>query len=196
MRQVIIWSLILVVLFVVFIGLAFVGLTYMTPSPEELQKVKQQAAKPKVEVSQEYPQDDSLTDPDSIKKAPTKVSVADSLEKVIDDLKSDLFFNSVTMDSLNQELNKKDGSIAGYSSQVESLEEQVESLKSKNASIKDLAKTYETMKVADIRPILERVDDETIIALYKNMGSRSKKNLLQALSDIRAAKITKKLAGS
>jgi flagellar motility protein MotE (MotC chaperone) len=63
------------------------------------------------------------------------------------------------------------------------------------ANIKELAKTFETMKTSEIGPILKKVDNATVIALYKNMGSRSKKMILTALSNDRAAEITQELAG-
>lgn len=203
MRQIIIWSLVFLVLFIVFIGLAFVGLTYMTPSTEALEghKTSQVKAKPG-KTNSAKPTIDETSDTntpgvaDSTKKAAPKMTRADSLEIKVDELTGDLFFTQVTLDSLNTVLEQKQNLIESYISQVESLEENVQTLEAKKVSIKDLAKTYETMKVADIRPILERLDDGTIIALYQNMGSRTKKNLIQALSDVRAAKITKKLAGS
>ncbi len=205
MRQIVMWSLIILVLFVVFIGLAFVGLTYLTPTPEALEEtIAAQAeateaeADPDLDYESAY--EDSADAPgqtDSTQAAKSKkISKSDSLQAVIEVLTGDLFFSRVTVDSLNEELGKQEKLLTTYTSQVESLEDQIEKLKEKNVSIKDLAKTYETMKVADIRPILERVDDKTIIALYKNMGTRTKKNLIQALSDVRAAQITKKLAGS
>jgi len=183
MKQVITWSLILIVLFVVFIGLAFVALNYMTPTAEDIEKIKKQAPviNKQVEVS------------DSTAVVEPKITVADSLQQIIENLTSDLFFVRVTTDSLNEVLGKQELIIAGYTSQIESLEERNQALQSKSVSIKELAKTYETMKVSDIRPILEKVDDATIVALYKNMGSRTRKNIIQALSSVRAAQLTNKL---
>ncbi len=200
MKQVIVWSLIFLVLFVVLIGLAFVGLTYMTPSPEELKAAKlanqKQAAKQvsePVKVYSEVSTDSTRTVPK--KKAP-KMTPVDSLQSIVNQLTGDLFFTRVTVDSLNEQLGQKEELIEGYNSQIEALEKSVQTLKDKKVSLRDLAKTYETMKVSEIRPILEKVDDETIMALYRHMGSRTKKNLIQALSGVRAAQITKKLAGS
>jgi len=76
------------------------------------------------------------------------------------------------------------------------VEKSVQTLKNKKISIKELAKTYETMKVSEIKPILDNVDDDTVIALYKNMGTRTRKNLIKSLSGGRAAQITEKLAGT
>ncbi len=182
MKQVITWSLILLILFVVFIGIAFVALTYMTPSPEEIKDLQTETVA------------NTPAGSDSAGVVIPKVTEADSLRQVIETLTSDIFFVRVTVDSLNGVLEKNETAIAKYIAQVESLKKSNQTLREKSISIKELAKTYETMKVADIKPILEKVDDATIIALYKNMGSRTRKNLIQALSSVRAAQLTNKLA--
>ncbi len=196
MRQVIQWTLILVVLFVIFIGLAFVGLTYLTPSEEELKAVengsKTQEKNMSSQATRVSTNSDSTTTP---KKNKTTGDNGDSLRTIINQLNGDIFFTRVTVDSLNEELGLKEDQIGRYLAEIESLEDNIKSLQESRTSIKDLAKTYDTMKVADISPILAKLDDETIIALYKNMGSRTRKNLIQALTGARAAQITKKLAG-
>lgn len=188
MKQVIMWSSIFIVLFIVFIGLAFVGLTYMTPSPDEIKQIKLEQKK--VHTTPE------IADSDSTKTKGKKITIADSLQIIIDQQIGDLFFMRVTIDSLNEQLGSKEDLVTEFQTQVKSLNDNIQTLKTNNISIKDLAKTYETMKVAEIRPILEKVSDATIIALYKNMGSRTRKNLIQALSSSRAAQITTKLAES
>lgn len=62
------------------------------------------------------------------------------------------------------------------------------------ASVKELAKTYEQMKINEMKPIFSQLDDQTIIDLYNAMSSRKKPMVIKALSTERAAKITKKLA--
>ena len=66
MKQVLVWTLILVAVFALLIGLAFVGLTMMTPEPDELEAMKQ--------ASQQAPQpsqtDSSATVPNQPEKQP------------------------------------------------------------------------------------------------------------------------------
>lgn len=215
MRQILIWSVSILLLFIVFIGLAFVGLTYLTPAGDEIQAPQNIAVDESEELDESQELDgsqepdealdmdiysDSLSYDDSRpveKKKPKAraLSKADSLSKVIDKLSSDLFFTNLALDSLTEQITLKDGLIENYLNQVEALEKDLLTRNDKSSNIKDLAKTYETMKVAEIKPILERVDDETIMALYKNMGTRTRKIILQALSGPRAAQITEKLAG-
>ncbi len=182
MKQVLMWSLIMVVLFIVLIGASFFGLSYMTPNPEEIQQVR---------IGSENKRQTQIAEAE----AKPKLSKADSLQIVIKDLTSDLFFTRITLDSLNDQIDLKETVIQYQITQLESLTENVRTLQDKNVSIKELAKTYETMKVAEIKPILDNVDDATVMALYKNMGTRTRKNLIKALSGVRAAQITQKLAG-
>ena len=195
MRQLIQWTLILVVVFVVFIGLAFVGLTYLTPSAKELQAIEK-GNKPQENLSSRPTSVTAFSDSTvSTKKSERQGEGTDSLRSVIIQLNGDLFFTRVTIDSLNEQLGLKEDQIGRYLAEIESLESNINTLQESRTSIKDLAKTYDTMKVTDMSPILAKLDDETIIALYKNMGSRTRKNLIQALTGARAAQITKKLAG-
>jgi len=180
MKQVLMWTLILTILFAVFIGVAFGVLTYLAPDPEALAQTQQLAG--------------AASDTSAV--VVPKKSEADSLRAVVDQLRSELFFIRVSADSLNQVVGQRDAQIAGYVLKLTNLERAAEEVNNKHNSIKDLAKTYATMKVSDIRPIIEQLDDKTVIALYNNMGSRTKKNLIQALSDVRAAQITRKLAGN
>ncbi len=195
MRQLIQWTLILVVVFVVFIGLAFVGLTYLTPSAKELQAIEK-GNKTQENLSSRPTSVTAFSDSTvSTKKSERQGEGTDSLRSVIIQLNGDLFFTRVTIDSLNEQLGLKEDQIGRYLAEIESLESNINTLQESRTSIKDLAKTYDTMKVTDMSPILAKLDDETIIALYRNMGSRTRKNLIQALTGARAAQITKKLAG-
>ncbi len=47
------------------------------------------------------------------------------------------------------------------------------------------------MSVKQIAPILRNLDDNTLLQIYTNTGSRYKKNILIAINEKRAALITK-----
>ena len=184
MRDVLVWSLRLLILFVVLLGLSFVALTLMTPSAEELAELSQ----PRSPVAQ---LDTTNAPADSM-----VITVSDSLQTLVDSLSSEIFFLQLRSDSMSRELDLKAVEVETYASQYDALNDKITELRTYNVSVKDLAKTYETMKIKDIKPIIEKVDDETVIALYKNMGSRTRKNLMQSLSSVRAAQLTKKIAGA
>lgn len=124
----------------------------------------------------------------------TKIEL-DSLNAVITDLRSQIFFNKIAQDSLTEQLTFKTNLIDGYQNTIDGLNRELTEQNSKQGDIKDLAKTFESMKVNEIKPILENVDDNTVINIYKNMSTRNRKNILNALTPQRAAAITEKLAG-
>lgn len=123
-------------------------------------------------------------------------SEVDSLKTQVTDLKNENFAQSVAIDSINEVVVFKDNLITEYEKEINELNDRLLDKQKRQNNIKELAKTFETMKVADISPILNKVDNETVIAIYKHMGSRSRKMIMMALNDNRAAEITRKLAGS
>jgi flagellar motility protein MotE (MotC chaperone) len=178
MKKILLWSGIGVVAFVALVGIIFVVLTYLEPVEEEL------------------PPAAAVTgDVNSTPGGDQRQVLIDSLENEIQELTSKLFFVELERDSLLNEVNFKEGLIEGFKKTIEKLNQDLLAANKRAVSIKELAKTYETMKVEEMRPILKKIDDETVIAIYRNMSSRNRKNLFQALSDERAAAITKRLAG-
>ncbi len=132
-------------------------------------------------------------------------SLADSLQPatitsdtviIVDDSqKEDSINTQALIDSLNNQLSLQMNLLIESKSENEELKNELQSAKNQVISIKGLAKTYESMKPAEIKPILANVDDGTVIAIYNNMSNRSKKLIFNALNPKRAAKITELLAG-
>jgi len=180
MKKILLWMGIGVGGFIVLIVIIFVILSFLEPVDENLQAAElpgQNASIPAA-VQQVEP------------------SELDSLKSEIKDLKSVLFFANLEKDSLIEQIEFRDGLIEGYKKTIDRLNKDLLGANKRSVSIKELAKTYETMKPGEMRPILEKVDDETVIAIYKNMSSRSRKSIFQALPGERAAIITKRLAGA
>jgi len=99
------------------------------------------------------------------------------------------------IDSLNNQLMIQENLINKYKNKNEELLNRLELAKRQVVSIKDLAKTYESMKPEEMKPILSNLDDGTVIAIYNSMSSRNKKTIFKALNPKRAAEITELLAG-
>ena len=99
------------------------------------------------------------------------------------------------IDSLNNQLMIQENLINEYKNKNEELLNRLELAKRQVVSIKDLAKTYESMKPEEMKPILSNLDDGTVIAIYNSMSSRNKKTIFKALNPKRAAEITELLAG-
>lgn len=125
-----------------------------------------------------------------------KQSEIDSLNNKIEKLNSDLFFSNLNNDSLREQTKFKNNLIEQYKKNINILNKNLLAATKTKVSIQELAKTYDTMKTEEMRPILEKVNDRTVIAIYKNMNSRKRKDILKALSSERAAAITQRLAGA
>ncbi|NOZ74605.1 MAG: hypothetical protein GXO90_04415 [FCB group bacterium] len=180
--------------FVVLVGVIFVVLMIIDPSPDESPVPEEKIAtvesdNPEDTASKQSSQDQAVDD----QSAP--ISLLDSLNNRIQELTNNLFVRSLEIDSLNEQITFKEGLITGYRKTIDKLNEQVLARNKKEINLKELAKTYESMKVADIKPILNKVDDETVMAIYRAMGARTRKSIMMALSAERAATITQKLAG-
>ena len=100
------------------------------------------------------------------------------------------------IDSLNNQLMLQEAIINEYQNRNEELLNKLEMAKRQVISIKDLAKTYESMKPEEMKPILSNLDDGTVIAIYNSMSGRNKKIIFKALNPKRAAEITELLAGN
>ena len=100
------------------------------------------------------------------------------------------------IDSLNNQLILQEEILNEYKNRNEEILNKLEMAKRQVISIKDLAKTYESMKPEEMKPILSNLDDGTVIAIYNSMSSRNKKIIFKALNPKRAAEITELLAGN
>jgi len=190
MKKIVLWSGIGLGVFVALVGIIFVILTYLSPDPEPAQRAAE--TKPEQEVIQQLPSD--VTEQVSTQVA-AQLTNTDSLEAVLGDVRSDLLFTKLRADSLQQRIIFIDGLVVEYEKTIANLNDQVLAKQVQSSRIKDLAKTYETMKPVEIKPILANVNDETVIALYENMSSRTRKVILNSLPGNRAAVITQQLAG-
>ncbi len=117
----------------------------------------------------------------------------DSLFTVIDVLQDSLKHKNRLLDSLKQDM-------AGYQKQFAQLREEIEKWQKKYQSaqkrqnkLKDIAKTLSGLKTKDMARIVAKMDDRTLVEIYNQMSTTSKKQLLAALSADRAAALAKKI---
>ncbi len=187
------WSLILLIFFIIVVGLSFIGLVYTNPIPTD-----QEDSITSAKENNQYSEDDisGQNMGDTHPSPAGTTNIIDSLKNIIKKNTGDYFFLKITVDSLYEQLSMKNEIIENQLAQTKLMEKQVQNAEQKQQFLKELTKTYETMKVAEIRPILEKLDNATVIALYKNMSGRTRKNLINGLSSDRAAQITKQLAGT
>lgn len=118
------------------------------------------------------------------------------LNNELADLKSKFLNKDTVIDSLTKILSQKEVDFKNNELQIEKLTEQIKEKKNLEKNASELAKTFASMKSEQMSPILQKLDDETVALIYKNMSSRVRKNYLLALSSQRAAALTKKMANS
>jgi len=175
-KKALIWVGISVVAFAVLVVVIFVVLSYLEPEPTA------------VPLTALVP---NGIDPKLLDEKQAEIN---SLNKTILSLKDSLNLKEMRIDSLQEQVQFRDGIIREYTRTVENLNSQMASANQRTLNVKELAKTFETMKVEDMKPILAQIDDPTVIDLYTNINSRNRKNLLMALSTSRAAMLAQKIA--
>ncbi len=117
----------------------------------------------------------------------------DSLQSELKAYKQKLSLKESEEDSLVTVLAQKDKMLASKDEELKKITAQLDRFVNSEANAKSLAKTFSSMKPAQIAPILRKLDDEIILSIYQNTNSRYRKNIILALSDDRAAGLSKRL---
>lgn len=175
MKSAFVWIAIGITAFLLLVGVIFTMLVYLEPIEK---KVDHTTAK-----------DQDITSP-IIKQKETEI---ERLNFELDSLKNIYSQTMIRYDSLQNQLEFNDKLIREYRKTIDALNTEQSQKNQSIAKIIDLAKTFESMKVAEMEPILRNLDDQTIILLYENINPRSRKNLLMGVSASRAANITQKI---
>jgi flagellar motility protein MotE (MotC chaperone) len=117
----------------------------------------------------------------------------DSLKNRIDLLQLELHIKEDITDSLNSLLSEKITQIEKYQKEIDDLEKSIVNIKKVDDQAKSLAKTFESMKLQEIGRSVSGLDDKALMMIYNKMNGRYRKNLLNAVSADRAARLTKKM---
>ena len=131
---------------------------------------------------------DELATSDSLS---INMSYEDSLKMELNKIEQKAFGEKVKADSLQDVLNKKEKLTKEQNKKLNKLAENNEKESALAEKARTMAKTFEKMNVKQIGPILENLDDETVMLIYQETGNRFKKNILLAVNEKRAALITK-----
>jgi hypothetical protein len=119
------------------------------------------------------------------------LSEADGLRKLIEKKEQEIVKKETIVDSI-----KNDAKTKIEVAKIEAIKEATKIAEENEAKAKkkkalSMAKTFEKMSIKQIAPILNNLDDETVMMIYTNTGNRFKKNILLAVNEKRAAQITK-----
>jgi len=117
----------------------------------------------------------------------------DSLQNAVNLYRQKLRQKDTERDSLIKVLAQKETIIESKDEKIEQIMAQLDRFVNSEANAKSLAKTFSSMKPSQIAPILKKLDDDIILSIYQNTNSRYRKNIILALSDTRAAGLSKRL---
>jgi hypothetical protein len=119
------------------------------------------------------------------------LSEKDSLKLALTEYEERASGSEMKADSLQNLLTEKEKKAQQEKARLEKLAAKSIEETDLKEKARAMAKTFEKMKVKQIAPILDNLDDETVMLIYKETGNRFKKNILLAVNEKRAAMITK-----
>lgn len=111
----------------------------------------------------------------------------------VDSLQAVLAQKNVALDSLGQELAFRSATLKGLEGRLQERDAELESLRRVEVNAQDMARTFATMSVAELTPIVAKLSDEVVMDIYKHTTTKRRKFLLAALGDDRAAALTNRL---
>jgi len=121
------------------------------------------------------------------------VQERDSLLVDVDSLLAVLAQNNVALDSLGQELTYRDAMVRTLEGSLQERDAEIESLRQVGLNAQEMARTFATMSVDELTPIVARLSDDVILDIYTQTTNKRRKYLLTALGDDRAAALTNRL---
>lgn len=129
----------------------------------------------------------------SSKEMQAIVQERDSLLVDLDSLQSVLVQGNTALDSLERELAFGDATVKGLEGRLQVKDAELESLRQVEVNAQDMARTFATMTVTELTPIVAKLSDEVVMDIYKHTTNKRRKFLLAALGDDRAAALTNRL---
>ena len=121
------------------------------------------------------------------------VQKRDSLLADVDSLQALLARNGVMIDSLEQELVYKDANLSVLEDRLQTKDAEIMTLRQVEVNAQDMARTFATMTVAELTPIIDKLSDQVVLDIYKHTANKRRKFLLSALGEDRAAALTSRL---
>ncbi len=171
------WFMLTVGFFIIFVVIIFAVMKYMYPP----------------EVKREAPHKEKIAEFEKkvigLEGYEKRNKLIDSLQTELKSARENMVSQSKLIDSLNTVIAGFDQILQRKDAQLEKFAFRRQSAEKREEKAKKIAKTFESMKPKEMSAILKNIDDNTVMAIYRNMNNRFKKNLLLALSSKRAAKL-------
>lgn len=121
------------------------------------------------------------------------VQEQDPLRAEIDSLQALLAVSSAGFDSLEQLQAVKDATVRALEDRLQAQDAEIEFLREVDVNAQQMARTFATMTVGELTPIVSKLGDKVVLDIYKHTTNKRRKFLLSALGDQRAAELTNRL---
>lgn len=123
----------------------------------------------------------------------------DMLKETLDEEKDKIQAEWITIEEQKKDLEDKESILDKKEQELADLEHQLTGLKTQLETslkdIKDVAQYYELMEPNNAAKILNDLEDEFIVHLFKNMKKESVSRILASIDPKKAASVTKKMSG-
>ena len=117
----------------------------------------------------------------------------DSLQSDLDSLMAVLAQAQAELDSIAAVLTFRDASILALESRLTDKDAAIEELRVVDVNAQEMARTFSTMNVEQLSPIVGQLTDGVVLDIYKHTSNKRRRFLLEAMGDDRAAKLTNEL---
>ena len=121
------------------------------------------------------------------------IAMRDSLLMVMESLRAELVQRDVDLDSLAGIMAFRDAAIDALEGRLQDKDAAIEQLREVDVNAQEMARTFATMNVEQLSPIVAELTDGVVLDIYKHTSNKRRRFLLAAMGDNRAAKLTNNL---
>ena len=111
----------------------------------------------------------------------------------LDSLRALLAASRAGFDSLEQLLTIKDATVRAQEGRLQVQDAEIVSLREVDVNAQQMARTFATMTVGELSPIVSQLGDKVVLDIYKHTTNKRRTFLLSALGVQRAAELTNRL---
>ena len=123
----------------------------------------------------------------------TIIQTRDSLLAERDSLQLVVGARDASVDSLGRLLALRDADVKVLDETVQQKDAEIEALRQVDVNAQEMARTFATMTLDELTPIVDKLNDQVVLDIYKHTTNKRRKFLLSALGDDRAARMTNRL---
>ena len=117
----------------------------------------------------------------------------DSLKAETEYLQALAANRAARIDSLGEQISLREANIRLFEDRVQTKDAEIIALREVGMNAQQMARTFATMTVDELSPIVARLSDQVVLDIYQQTANKRRKYLLTALGDERAAAMTNRL---